>query len=165
MKPLIPISKTEVQRFSSLSNILYNKLTKNACSLCSYQLNGKIRTEEKYKECETNFIKNVVLPNYLLLAFDLSSENEPDNQQYSNLNKYKDEIKSLISEEFQFNCLIHKLKGIICCPSLNHYSSYCHYCEVNDLNLNTWSSYYYNDLHKNGLVEEIKEDSFDAKIS
>ena len=51
-EPLIPISITEFQSFSSLYDILYNKLgvTKNAYSLCFYELNGKIKTEEKYKE-------------------------------------------------------------------------------------------------------------------
>ena len=66
-EPLIPISITEILNFSSLSDILYNKLgvTQNACSFCSYETNGIIKSEDKYKNCETNFICNVVLPNFL----------------------------------------------------------------------------------------------------
>ena len=63
-----------------------------------------------------------------------------------------------------FNKLIYKLKGIICCPTINHYSSYCHFCEVEDLNLNYGSSYYYDDLHKNGLIEKIDENTFNTKL-
>ena len=76
-EPLIPISISELLNFSSLSDILYNKLgvKQNSSSLCSYETNGIIKSEDKYKKCETNLICNVILPIFLLFVFDLSSVN------------------------------------------------------------------------------------------
>ena len=62
--------------------------------------------------------------NFLLFAFELSSEKGQDNQQYLNKIKNRIEIKALISEEFMLKNLIYKLKGIICYPTINHYSYY-----------------------------------------
>lgn len=49
-------------------------------------------------------------------------------------------------------------------PFVNLYTSYCHYCYNDEINLSISVSYYYNDIRNNGKVFEISEDTFKKKL-
>ena len=49
--------------------------------------------------------------------------------------------------------------------SSNHYTSYCHICLSNDLNLSINKSYYYDDEFNDHTILCIEGNSFDEKIN
>ena len=49
-------------------------------------------------------------------------------------------------------------------PTDDHYSSYCHLCLINALNLETNKSYYYNSSNNKGKIELI-DGNFISKIN
>ena len=68
----------------------------------------------------------------------------------------------MIQEEFIFIDVKFKLLGIIYLPSSNHYTSYCHSCFTNKLNLVKNKSYYYDDI-LNGEIIKIEDNYFKNK--
>ena len=69
----------------------------------------------------------------------------------------------MIQEEFIFIDVKYKLVGIICLPSSNHYTSYCHKCFTNNLNLVKNKSYYYDDILNGGEIIQIEDNDFKKK--
>ena len=67
---------------------------------------------------------------FLFLVFEITDENDMDEIQFSNLTKFRNKIKDYILDEFKFNEILKNLYGIICMPSINHSTAYCHKCNV-----------------------------------
>ena len=111
-------------------------------------------------------LSNVVFPVFISFAFELSSDNDNDNNmQFSYLIHYRNQINKFIHEEFIFNDNEYKLNSIICFPSENHYTGYCHFCEIDDLNFKKGISYYYDDLVSNRLIDIINDSNYNDKIN
>ena len=53
--------------------------------------------------------------------------------------------------------------GIICLPRNNHYTSYCHCCFTNKMNLVKNKSYYYEDMANGGVIIPIEDNDFKKK--
>ena len=56
------------------------------------------------------------------------------------------------------------LLGIICIPSINHYSSFCYNGLIDKLNLTKGKSYYYDDMYNSGELQLINNSNFIKKI-
>ena len=167
--PYITITLADIINYNNLEDIIYSKfaIVKSACSNCSYYGIGKnqdIKKEDKYKTCLTQQYSKIIFPNYIFFTFELSKENEQDNSQFSNLKKYRKKIIDLIQNEFTFTNFKMSLLGIICMPSINHYSAYCHNCFTEKLNYEKNNSYYYDDTYNGGEVQIIENPNFKSKI-
>ena len=168
MEPLINIEINDITIYNSLIGILYKKLsvTNSACINCSYDNEYNIKSDVKYSACLSNIISNVVFPDFLSFAFELSSENDNyNNMQFSYLIHYRNQIKKIIHEEFIFNDNKYKLNSIICFPSENLYTGYFHFCEIDDLDFKKGISYYYDDLVSNRSIDIINDSNYNDKIN
>ena len=168
--PYISISSKDIISNTNIIDIIYSKFKtiKTACAKCSYEGLGEtqnLKIEEKYHTCLTSYYSNLIMPKFMIFSLELSSELEPDNHQFSNLKKYKNQIVDFNEEKFSFINLEYELLGIIFLPLISHYSAYCHYCYIEKLNLQLGKSYYYDDLVNKGKIELINESNFRNKIA
>lgn len=165
--PLISITIDELNSCSNFVDILYNKLKINnsICEDCSYDKDKKIKKDNIFHNCMKIIITSIEMPYFLFFVFELSNENENDNiNQFRNLMKYRDIIKSYIEPEIIFNNIEYKLYGILFMKSSNHYTAYCHICLNDELNLSKNNSYYYDCCNNNGEIILINELNFHSKI-
>ena len=144
-EPLLSIGVGELKLYYSIDEFIIEKYnySNSACPNCDY-IEGKILD----KSAEY-FYSNIKLP--AILSFELV---------FDNLNDLKtniDDITKLFIPEIKiFNCS-YNLKGIICLPTVDHYTIYLHRVNENDLGLEINLNYYYNGLFHDGEVEIYKK--------
>ncbi len=163
------ISLKELNTFNNITDIIYSKfiVVKSAYWNYSYEgigINQNIKNNEKFKNCLTTHFSNISLSNIMLLSLELSTENEFNDAQYTTLKKYTKKIIDIISEEFIFANVKMRLFYIICMLSINHYTSYCHDCKTNKINLIPGKGNYYDDLPYNGVIQIVEKFNFKSKI-
>ena len=148
-EPLLSIGVGELKLCYSIGEFIIEKYnySNSACPNCDY-IEGKILD----KSAEY-FYSNIKLP--AILSFELV---------FDNLNDLKtniDDITKLFIPEIKiFNCS-YNLKGIICLPTVDHYTIYLHRVNENDLGLEINLKYYYNGLFHDGEVEIYKKTLFE----
>ena len=165
LEPLLSIDKNDLISSKSLKDIIYQKLSLlTICASCSYDYEEKIKNDSRYQACARQYIQSVQIPKFLFFCFELCQGDEPGEYQHFNLKKYKNKTKSFVTENLIFNIFIYIFYGTICIPSEVHYSSYCHLCLNNELNLENDNSHYYEGLINNGKIELVLGD-FSGKFN
>ena len=142
--PLFPITLESInyKDFKELLHSLYEP-NLSACDNCSYDKEQKIKDNIFYHSCKQIIVKEIVLPHLLTFIMDLSTENQEDGAQFTNLILLRDKYKHLIVTDFKIENNIYSLVATCNQKTIDHYTS----CIVNNKNelksLKINKSYYY----------------------
>ena len=140
--PLISIGIDECISYNDVDDLIQEKFkySNKACPNCDY-LNDII--EDQSAEF---FYSNIELPN--ILAFEIVFE------EYKNFCGKQDELLKLFKNNIAIYKQNYALKGVICMPSIDHYTVFLTNVYNNLLELKNGTNYYYDGRFNNGEIIE-----------
>ena len=164
LNPLISINMEKL-KMNNIIDVL-NSLSEpfsSSCIICSFNPDESIKSNIYYQTCKQTIVKELEIPNILFFIFDLSTENESDENQYLNLIKLRNEYKKFIVASFHYKNNIYKLSGTINQTSVNHYTA-CIISNKREINglLKNYSYYYDGYNNNNRIIELNKNDNFEV---
>ncbi len=149
--PILQINLEDLN--NSLKITLENKLKNHLvlCHKCTWIDHGNkilsnIPTLSK-------IIKNIELPDIMFLFFDIGEERDDTFKVYNNIKLNLEQIINYIEDEFYIFNSKYALKGIICMPYVNHYTSLIVGADLKDKFIKKGANYYYDDQkYDNNLI-------------